>query len=377
MQHHESRAVRGEFALGLQVGDHHETAAARLDADDPAKARVQARRPHVQRESGARIPHPVDDEFGRVPVAVAHHRAHGAQHRPAVEGDIGDLVTAQFERPRTAPPRRRLGEPGHVRRVCQTSAAQSVVMPPSTANSAPVANSASSLARNTMIPSTSAGEPARPSGMRPMIAAREVGIRRDRRHERGLGVAGHDGVHANAAIGICRRDRASETMDAGLRRTVRREVPALAVESGRASGEDDRPAGARCEHRAQRVLDRQERSGEVDVDRALPHVEIELRGGGIVTEQLHAGVGDHDVGCPALGAEQTEGGFDGRFVGDVHHRRPGRVSDLLGGALSGGGIAVGDHDASTLTREARSDGVADAGSGARDERGLPFEPAHG
>ena len=47
-----------------------------------------------------------------------------------------------------------------------------------------------------------------------------------------------------------------------------------------------------------RVLDGEERAGEVDVDRALPHVEVEVGGRGILSEQLHAGVRDDDIRRP-------------------------------------------------------------------------------
>ena len=212
-----------------------------------------------------------------------------------------------------------LGEPRHVSGVWQTTSCQRVVMPPSTAKSAPVAKAPSSLARNTMMPSTSAGAPAPTERDPPDDRGARLGVGRDRRHERRLGVARDDGVHTDAAIGICRCDRPREPVDAGLRGAVGGEVPALAVQPGGAAGEDDRPARAAGEHRAHRVLDREERAGEVDVDRALPHVEIEVGGRGVLAEQLHARVGDDDVRRPARArpARRTRASTE-RLVGDVH-----------------------------------------------------------
>ena len=100
---------------------------------------------HGQRRcAGLDIHHPRRD---RPPVRVADDRAHRAQHETAAEADVGELVAAQHERPvaRCPRPGRRPPAPGV--RPARSPGAHSVVMPPSTANSAPVAKAPSSLAR--------------------------------------------------------------------------------------------------------------------------------------------------------------------------------------------------------------------------------------
>ena len=146
-----------------------------------------------------------------------------------------------------------------------------------------------------MMPSTSAAEP----GAAHRDAADDGRVRLvvvgERRDERGLRVGGDDGVHADAVAGVGGRDGATEPVHAGLRRAVRGEDVALAAHARWGCREDDRAAAVR-EHRAHRVLQRQERAGEVDVDGAPPHLEVEVGGLGVLAEELHAGVRDDDVG---------------------------------------------------------------------------------
>ena len=128
------------------------------------------------------------------------------------------------------------------------------------------------------------------------------------------------------------------------------------------------------EHRAHRVLQRQERAREVDVDGAAPHVEVEIAGLRILAEELHARVRDDDVGDPAVGRERGEGGDDGCLVGDVHGHGARRVAMPLDRRLRAGVIAIGEGHASALLQEPQRHLASDARGGAGHERGLSGEP---
>ncbi len=164
-------------------------------------------------------------------------------------------------------------------------------------------------------------------------------------------------------------------MDAGLRSGVGGEVLAFAVQAGRAPGEDDRPA-ARGEHRPHGVLDREKGAGQVDVDRATPHVEIEISGPGILPEQLHTGIRHHHVRTPAGGDEVSEGSLDGCLVGNVDDGRTSSIADVGGDGCRGIRISVSDDHSGALASEPLRDRASDAGSGARDERRLASQPGH-
>ena len=182
MKHGESNAIAGESAQGRAVEGEVQFVGTQAKNAVPREIDITLRVAHgevnLERLRGFSDTRCTDHGWRGSPVTVAHDDAQRAKHQSAVMADIRHFITAKHQRPR---PERQWPDWGDdlVPGLCKSHGrrtyldAHSVVIPPSTRNMLPVAKLASSLARRTMIPSTSAGVPARPRGMRETMAARD------------------------------------------------------------------------------------------------------------------------------------------------------------------------------------------------------------
>jgi hypothetical protein len=66
------------------------------------------------------------------------------------------------------------------------------------------------------------------------------------------------------------------------------------------------------------MFDGQEGAGEIDRDRTVPHLEVEVGDLGVLPEQLHAGVRHHHVDLKPAAGGRGEPRHDTALVRDVH-----------------------------------------------------------
>jgi hypothetical protein len=131
------------------------------------------------------------------------------------------------------------------------------------------------------------------------------------------------------------------------------------------------------DHRAHRVLDRQERSREVDVQRPSPDRKVEVADRRVLPEQLHTGVGDRDVDVTGPFPQTGERAGHGALVGHVGlvRVRVRLAVEFRDGRRGTVPVAVHERDHGALARESHGHRPADPGCGPGDEGGPAGQPA--
>ena len=171
---------------------------------------------------------------------------------------------------------------------------QIAVIPPSTAQTAPVTYEASSDARKAMTAATSSARPVRPRGI-PRSASSSRGSSETTLWVSGVSMKpGSTPFTRIAERRVVVRHHADQAVDTGFARAVRVLSRRQAVEAGWA-GRTHHRAALRLEQSSHAVLAGQEGPGEIDVDDPAPHARVETVGAVIDLGGLDRGIGHDDV----------------------------------------------------------------------------------
>src|SRR5260370_24571864 len=192
----------------------------------------------------------------------------------------------------------------------------------------------------------------------------------------GLDGARRDAVHAHALAPPGRAELAREHDDGGLGGAVVGHH-GRAVDAGERGDVDDDAAALLRHHLLAVPLAAEEDAVQVDADHGVPAVDGNILG---LRPEGRAGVVHHDVEPAPVLDGLLDHGLHLLLLADIHGQRqraPAAVAPGLGDALEVLDLARSQGDVGARARELERDGLADAGSAARDDRGLALEGERG